>query len=175
MDFAFTFARCEQDLNVNEEVRAHRARPAMPYTHLYSVHPYWWKRQVSHQLWPSGSQHASKKECRRDIHSGFETHEEGHAKSKTGAISGSTKWTLVQRKYLKKKKSERTILSVSFWHLPSLWINIKSSVTLKHFCVVLDFEPFFNWLIYFLFQCILRIVPDQLSELRIQSKEYFIL
>ena len=39
-----------------------------------------------------------KKECRRDIHSGFETHEEGHTKSKTGAISGSTKWTLVQRK-----------------------------------------------------------------------------
>ena len=25
------------------------ARPAMPYTHLYSVHHYWWKRQVSHQ------------------------------------------------------------------------------------------------------------------------------
>ena len=35
---------------------------AMPYTRLYSVHPYWWKRQVSHQLWPSGSQHTSKKE-----------------------------------------------------------------------------------------------------------------
>ena len=70
----------------------------MPYTRLYSVHPYWWKRQVSHQLWPSGSQHASKKECRWDIHSGFETHEEGHMKSKTGAISGSTRWTLVQRK-----------------------------------------------------------------------------
>ena len=47
---------------------------------------------------PSGSQHASKKECRQDIHSGFETHEEGHMKSKTGAISGSTKWTLVQTK-----------------------------------------------------------------------------
>ena len=23
--------------------------PAMPYTRLYSVHRYWWKRQVSHQ------------------------------------------------------------------------------------------------------------------------------
>ena len=76
----------------------------MPYTCLYSVHPYWWKRQVSHQLWPSESQHASKKECRRDIHSGFETHEEGHTKFKTGAISGSTKWTLVQTKILKKFK-----------------------------------------------------------------------
>ena len=65
---------------------------------LYSVHSYWWKRQVSHQLWPSGSQHTSKKECRREIHSGFETHEEGHTKSKTGAISGSTKWTFVQKK-----------------------------------------------------------------------------
>ena len=79
------------------------AWPAMLYTCLYSVHPYWWKRQVSHQLWPSGSQHASKKECRWDIHSGFETHEEGHTKSKTGVISGSTKWTLVQTKIKKKK------------------------------------------------------------------------
>ena len=78
----------------------------MPYTRLYSVHPYWWKRQVLHQTWPSGSQHASKKECRQDIHSGFETHEEGHTKSKTGAISGSTKWTLVQTKILKKKKKK---------------------------------------------------------------------
>ena len=76
----------------------------MPYTRLYSVHPYWWKRQVSHQMWPSGSQHASKKECRQDIHSGFKTHEEGHTKSKTGAISGSTKWTLVQTKNFKKPK-----------------------------------------------------------------------
>ena len=32
----------------------------------------------------------------------FETHEEGHTKSKTGAISDSTKWTLVQTKILKK-------------------------------------------------------------------------
>ena len=79
----------------------------MPYTCLYSVHPYWWKRQVSHQTQPSGSQHASKKECRQDIHSGFETHEEGHTKSKTGAISGSTKWTLVQTKKFKKKKKKR--------------------------------------------------------------------
>ena len=45
-----------------------------------------------------------KKECRQDIHSGFEIHEEGHTKSKTGAISGSTKWTLVQTKNLKKTK-----------------------------------------------------------------------
>ena len=27
------------------------AWPAMPYTFLYSVHHYWWKRQVSHQRW----------------------------------------------------------------------------------------------------------------------------
>ena len=76
----------------------------MPYTCLYSVHPYWWKRQVSHQTWPSGSQHASKKEFRQDIHSRFETHEEGHTNSKTGAISGSTKWTSVQTKNFKKNK-----------------------------------------------------------------------
>ena len=60
---------------------------------------------------PSGSQHGSKKECRQDIHSGFETHEEGHTKSKTGAISGSTKWTLVQTKnFLKKKKKKGFVL-----------------------------------------------------------------
>ena len=35
-------------------------------------------------------------------------HEEGHTKSKTGAISGSTKWTLVQTKNLKKKKKKKT-------------------------------------------------------------------
>ena len=79
----------------------------MLYTRLYSVHPYWWKRQVLHQTWPSGSQHASKKECRQDIHSGFETHEEGHTKSKTGAIRCSTKWTLVQTKIFKKKKKKK--------------------------------------------------------------------
>ena len=56
---------------------------------------------------PSGSQHASKKECRRDIHSGFETHEEGHTKSKTGAINGSTKWTLIQTKNFKKNCTNR--------------------------------------------------------------------
>ena len=59
--------------------------------------------QVSHQTWPSGSLHASKKECRQEIHSGFETHEEGHTKSKTGAISGSTKWALVQKNVFFKK------------------------------------------------------------------------
>ena len=89
------------------------AWPAMPYICLYSVHPYWWKRQVLHQLWPSGSQHASKNECRQNIHSGFETHEEGHTKFKTGAISGSTKWTLVQIK-ISKKKRHRHFLSSEF-------------------------------------------------------------
>ena len=51
--------------------------------------------------------HASKKECRREIHSGFETREEGHTKSKTGAISGSTNWALVQQKFKKKKKKKK--------------------------------------------------------------------
>ena len=32
-------------------------------------------------------------------HPGFETHGEGHMKSKIGAISGPTKWTLVQQKF----------------------------------------------------------------------------
>ena len=75
---------------------------AMLYTWLYSVHLYWWKRQVSYQMWPSGSLHTGKKESRREIYSGFETREEGHTKSKIGAISGSTNWAFVQQK-LKKK------------------------------------------------------------------------
>ena len=105
-------------MNVKILLHVRGAWPAMPYTRLYSVHPYWWKRQVSHQLWPSGSQHTSKKECRRDIHSGFETHEEGHTKSKTGAISGSTKWTLVQRKnFLKKKPFKLNFFSFSICFL----------------------------------------------------------
>ena len=47
-------------------------------------------------LWDHRTQ--ARKECRREIHSGFETREEGHMKSKTGAISGSTNWALVQQK-----------------------------------------------------------------------------
>ena len=96
----------------------------MLYTRLYSVHPYWWKRQVLHQMWPSGSQHASKKECRQDIHSGFETHEEGHTKSKTGAISGSTKWTLVQTKKKKKKSSHETFHLYSVPHKLSWYFDL---------------------------------------------------
>ena len=44
-----------------------------------------------------------KQVCRQENHPGFETHGEGHMKSKTGAISGPTKWTLVQKNILKKK------------------------------------------------------------------------
>ena len=39
-------------------------------------------------LWDHDMQ---ERKCRREIHSGFETHEEGHTKSKTGATSGPTK------------------------------------------------------------------------------------
>ena len=52
----------------------------------------------------------SKKECRREIHSGFETREQGHTKSKTGAISGSTNWALVQQKFVKKKIIKKKLL-----------------------------------------------------------------
>ena len=69
---------------------------AMPYTRLYSVHLYGWK---THQMWPLGSLQA-----RREIHSRFETCEEGHTKSETGAIIGSTNWALVQQKFKKKEK-----------------------------------------------------------------------
>ena len=44
---------------------------------------------------------ASTKECRQEIQSGLETHEEGHMKSKTGAISDSTKWALLQQNFQK--------------------------------------------------------------------------
>ena len=37
----------------------------------------------------------------RENQPGFKTHREGHTKSKTEAISGPTKWTLVQQKFKK--------------------------------------------------------------------------
>ena len=42
----------------------------------------------------------------REPPTGFETHGDGHTKSKIGAVSGPTKWTLVQQKILKKKTEE---------------------------------------------------------------------
>ena len=74
----------------------------MPYTCLYSIHHY--KAGVKPDVTPLGSPHASKKECRREIHSAFETHEEGQpdTQSPTGAISGSTKWAF--NKNFKKRK-----------------------------------------------------------------------
>ena len=60
-------------------------------TCLCSVHLYWWKKQVSYQTRSSGSPHASKKECRQEIHTRFQTFEEGHLKYKTEAINGSKK------------------------------------------------------------------------------------
>ena len=43
-------------------------------------------------------------------HPGFETHGEGHTKSKTGAISGPTKWTLVQQKKKKRKEKKKDLI-----------------------------------------------------------------
>ena len=71
-------------------------KTSLLYTCLYSIHSYWWKRQVYHQMWPLGSPHESKQVCRQVNHPGFETHGEEHTKSKIGAISGPAKWTLVQ-------------------------------------------------------------------------------
>ena len=39
---------------------------------------------------------ACKQVCRQENHPSFETQGEGHTKSKIGAISGPTKWTLAQ-------------------------------------------------------------------------------
>ena len=50
--------------------------------------------------------HASKKECRQEINSRFETREEGQIKSKPGTISGSTNLALVQQNFLKKSLLE---------------------------------------------------------------------
>ena len=52
-------------------------------------------------MWPLGSLQASKYVFRWENHPGFETHGEGHVKSKTGAVSGLTKLTdqlIVQQK-----------------------------------------------------------------------------
>ena len=66
-----------------------------------------------------GSPYASKKECRWEIYSGYEAHEEGHTKYKTGAISGFTKWALVQQIF--KKKKELTNSTDHTHKLPILW------------------------------------------------------
>ena len=68
---------------------------------LYSVHSYWWKRQVSHQLWPSGSQHTSKKECRWEIHSHEVQNKSNQWLHKNGHWSN--------KKFKKKKKKELKI------------------------------------------------------------------
>ena len=47
----------------------------------------------------------SQTQMERDITDRIKILLEGHTKSKTGAISGSTKWTLVQTKNFKKKKN----------------------------------------------------------------------
>ena len=57
---------------------------------LDSVHPYLSKTHVSHKLLPSVPWHAIKKDFRKEIHSMFETHDEGKMKSKKGEMSGST-------------------------------------------------------------------------------------
>ena len=45
----------------------------MPYTRLYCVHLYWWKRQVSHQRWIWGIRCAqASKHASEGIHPGFE-------------------------------------------------------------------------------------------------------
>ena len=49
-----------------------------------------------------GSPYTSKQDCRRENHPSFESHVEGHTKSKIGVIGGSTKWTLVQQGILKR-------------------------------------------------------------------------
>ena len=106
---------CVSGVGSNPNCNVRGSWPAHSCIHAYTVYtPDWWKRQVLHQLWPSGSQHTNKKECRQDIHSGFETHEEGHMKSKTGAISGSTKWTLIQTK--KKKKKVQIVIILTSTH-----------------------------------------------------------
>ena len=80
------------------------AWPAMPYTHLYSVHHYWWKRQwVSHQRWIWGIRCAQvRKHASEGIHPGFETQGRRHQKSKTG-VSVDPQKGLVYYKNLKKK------------------------------------------------------------------------
>ena len=57
-----------------------------PKIHFFPISPLWNFSHVNQQ-----------------IKTFFKTHGEGHTKSKIGAISGSTKWTLVQEKIWKKK------------------------------------------------------------------------
>ena len=79
-----------------------------------------------------------------EIHSGFETHEEGHTKSKTGAISGSAKWALVQQKKQKNNRWQSLNTKVGHLHL----INHYSTQRLKcnrHDYLVTSQFPIINW------------------------------
>ena len=84
------------------------AWPAMPYTCLYSVHHYWWKRQVSYQRWIGGIRCAQARKHVSDIiHPGFETQGRCHQKSKTG-VSVAPQKGLVSYKLKKKIRQTDT-------------------------------------------------------------------
>ena len=75
---------------------------------LLQCNLYWWKRHVSHQTWPLGSLHASKKECRWEIHSRFETHVEG-PKQEQSVVPQNGPWS---NKFFKKRRKHIVCISL---------------------------------------------------------------
>ena len=57
----------------------------------------------------------------------FETHLERHTKSKTGAISGPTKWSLVQQKFFKTTNTTGLLIEDPI-------INFKWLILVFHVC-----------------------------------------
>ena len=90
-------------------------------TCLYSVHLYWWKRQVSHQRWIWGICCVqARKHASQGIHPGFEIQGRHHQKSKRG-VSVVPKKGLVSYKIFKKQKKKRghkcySIIMLSLWY-----------------------------------------------------------
>ena len=111
------------------------SNPPSAVRHLHSVHLYWLKRQVQNRLWCSGSPHLCTQEWRLVIHSGFETHGEGHTKY---TIRGPTKWILLQHKLKSLHKFSpqysRNILIDSptcFSNLNVLAVQVNKTVTVS--------------------------------------------
>ena len=87
----------------------------------------------AHKLWPSGSQHTSKKECRRDIHSGFETHEEGHTvspKQEQSVAPQNGPWSKQKKSpWIEHAESLKSFRDRAMWYLSYYYTGSVSTTT----------------------------------------------
>ena len=70
----------------------------------------------------------------------FETHGEGHMKSKIGAISGPTKWTLVQQTFFFKSRLEK-VLCLVFRKSKDLYLIITQKLIIHEIWQISPWNP----------------------------------